>query len=57
VGVDYTSYGPGLLAFLVVAAIGLALFFLLKSMNKQLGKIQVQDDDREDGTRRKGHDA
>ncbi|MEW9529089.1 hypothetical protein [Microbispora sp. NPDC049125] len=49
---DYTSYGPGILAFLVVAAIGLALFFLLKSMNKQLAKIQPKDG--EDGTGRKG---
>jgi hypothetical protein len=30
---------PGLLGFLVVAAIGLALVFLLRSMNKQFRKI------------------
>jgi hypothetical protein len=30
---------PGLLGFLVVAALGLALFFLLRSMNKQFRKI------------------
>jgi hypothetical protein len=30
---------PGLLGFLVVAALGLALVFLLRSMNKQLKKI------------------
>jgi hypothetical protein len=30
---------PGVLGFLVVAAIGLALVFLLRSMNKQLRKI------------------
>ena len=29
----------GVLAFLVVAAMGLALFFLLRSMNKQLRKV------------------
>lgn len=29
----------GVLAFLVVAAMGIALFFLLRSMNKQLRKI------------------
>ena len=29
----------GVLGFLVVAAMGLALFFLLRSMNKQLHKI------------------
>jgi hypothetical protein len=30
---------PGLLGFLVVAGLGLALVFLLRSMNKQLKKI------------------
>ena len=30
---------PGILGFLVVAAMGLALFFLLRSMNKQLRKV------------------
>ncbi len=30
---------PGLLGFLVVAALGLALVFLLRSMNKQFRKI------------------
>jgi hypothetical protein len=30
---------PGVLGFLVVAAMGVALFFLLKSMNKQFRKI------------------
>ncbi|HZC41133.1 MAG TPA: hypothetical protein VE343_10705 [Streptosporangiaceae bacterium] len=29
----------GVLAFLVVAAMGIALFFLLRSMNKQLRKV------------------
>jgi hypothetical protein len=32
---------PGLLGFLVVLAIGLALVFLLRSMNKQMKKIQA----------------
>jgi large-conductance mechanosensitive channel len=30
---------PGVLGFLVVAAMALALFFLLRSMNKQLNKV------------------
>jgi len=30
---------PGILGFLVVAAMGLALYFLLRSMNKQLRKV------------------
>jgi len=31
---------PGVLAFLVVAAMGVALVFLLRSMNKQFRKIE-----------------
>lgn len=30
---------PGVLGFLVVAGMGLALFFLLRSMNKQIRKV------------------
>ena len=30
---------PGVLGFLVVAGMGLILFFLLRSMNKQLRKV------------------
>ncbi|MGW4425557.1 hypothetical protein [Streptosporangium sp. NPDC004631] len=32
---------PGLLGFLVVAALGLALYLLVKSMRKQISKIEV----------------
>ncbi|SDQ47532.1 hypothetical protein [Thermostaphylospora chromogena] len=32
---------PGVLGFLVVAALGLALYLLVKSMNKQISKIEV----------------
>jgi hypothetical protein len=35
----------GLLAFLVVAAMGVALVFLLRSMNKQFRKIGPGDKD------------
>jgi hypothetical protein len=31
--------GPGILGFLVVAGMALALFFLLRSLNKQLRKV------------------
>jgi len=43
---------PGVLGFLVVAAIGVALVFLLKSMNKQLRKIgpKPEEDDLPEGT-------
>jgi len=35
---------PGVLGFLVVAVMGVALFFLLRSMNKQLRKIEPEAD-------------
>ena len=38
---------PGLLGFLVVAGIGLALVFLLRSMNKQFKKIGPKPEDTE----------
>ncbi|GAA4565832.1 hypothetical protein [Planotetraspora kaengkrachanensis] len=52
---DYTHVGPGILAFMVVAAIGVALFFLIKSMNRKFAKIQGPDDRPED--RKNGDDA
>jgi hypothetical protein len=33
---------PGVLGFLVVAGMGVVLFFLLRSMNKQLRKVSPQ---------------
>ena len=39
---------PGLLGFLVVAALALALVFLLRSMNKQFKKIGPAPEDPED---------
>jgi hypothetical protein len=39
---------PGLLGFLVVAALGVALVFLLRSMNKQFRKIGPRPEDAED---------
>jgi hypothetical protein len=39
---------PGVLGFLVVAAMGLVLFFLLRSMNKHLRKVVSQPRWRED---------
>lgn len=38
---------PGLLGFLVVAALGLALFLLLRSMNRQFRKIGPKPEDPE----------
>jgi hypothetical protein len=39
---------PGLLGFLIVAALALALVFLLRSMNKQFRKIGPPPEDAED---------
>ena len=36
---------PGVLGFLVVAAMGVALVFLLRSMNKQFRKIAPKPDE------------
>ena len=35
----YDQVVPGVLGFLVVAGMGIALYFLLRSMNKQLRKV------------------
>jgi hypothetical protein len=35
---------PGLLGFLVVVVLGLALWLLLRSMNKHLGRVQSDDE-------------
>ena len=39
---------PGLLGFLVVAALGVALVFILRSMNKQFKKLGPRPEDPED---------
>jgi hypothetical protein len=40
---------PGLLGFLVVAALGVALVFLLRSMNKQFRKLGPPPEEDADG--------
>ena len=46
---------PGILGFLVVAGMALALFFLLRSMNKQLRKVVPRPRWREEA--QPGHQA
>ena len=41
--VDPNKVTPGLLGFLVVLGLGLALWVLLRSMNRQLKKIDFDD--------------
>ncbi len=48
---------PGLLGFLVVAVIGVALFLLLRSMNKQFRKIGPRPEDDPAGTEAQGASA
>jgi hypothetical protein len=36
---------PGVVAFFVVAALGVTLFFLIRSMNRQIRKIEVPSED------------
>jgi hypothetical protein len=45
---------PGVLGFLVFAAMGVALVFLLRSMNKQFRKITPEERKREEPTAAKG---
>jgi hypothetical protein len=42
---------PGVLGFLVVAAMGVALVFLLRSMNKQFRKITPEPGEEVKGTK------
>ena len=41
---DNTTFGPGLVAFLIIVAMGLALWGLLKSMGKQLRRAKEHFD-------------
>ncbi len=47
-GSSINDVEPGLLGFLVVAALGLAMVFLLRSMNRQFRKIGPRPDDPEE---------
>lgn len=51
---DSDRVAPGLLGFLVVAALGVATWFLIKSMNKQLKKIDFDESETEVNGERDG---
>jgi hypothetical protein len=36
---------PGVIAFIIVAALGVTLFFLVRSMNKRIARIQAPSED------------
>jgi hypothetical protein len=42
--VEESKVTPGLLGFLVVAGLGIATWFLLKSMNRQLKRVDFDPD-------------
>ncbi|MDQ1604340.1 MAG: hypothetical protein QOE01_2185 [Actinomycetota bacterium] len=41
---DDSSVSPGVLGFLVVAALGVATYLLIRSMNHQMRKIDFDED-------------
>ena len=44
------AVSPGVLGFLVVAALGVATYLLVRSMNRQFRKIDLPDDEQEPGS-------
>jgi hypothetical protein len=43
--VNENQVTPGVTAFLIVAALGVTLFFLIRSMNRQIGRIKAPSQD------------
>ena len=46
--VDDNGVSPGVIGFIVVALLGVATWLLLRSMTRQLKKIDLPDDDQRD---------
>ena len=46
--VDESAVTPGVLGFLVVALLGVATYLLIRSMNRQIRRIDVPDDHDDD---------
>lgn len=53
---EYTKIGPGFAAFVVVFLLGLALWFLLRSMNARLRRAAYEAE-REDVAQHEGTDG
>ena len=45
VAVDDADVSPGVVGFLVVAFLGVATYLLIRSMNRQIKRIDLPDDD------------
>lgn len=43
--INESSVTPGVLGFLVVAALGVTLYFLIRSMNKRIKRIEAPSED------------
>ena len=48
--VEDQDVSPGVLGFLVVAALGVATWLLIRSMNRQMRKIDLPEDEAPGGT-------
>ena len=55
--VDDTDVSPGVIGFIVVALLGVATWLLLRSMLRQLKKIDLPDDDQPDESREQSGSA
>jgi hypothetical protein len=49
--VEESNVNPGLLGFVVVAVLGVATWLLIRSMNRQIKKIDLPDDPPDEPTR------
>jgi len=49
--VEESNVNPGLLGFVVVAILGVATWLLIRSMNRQIKKIDLPDDPPDEPTR------
>ena len=49
--VEESNVNPGLLGFVVVAVLGVATWLLIRSMNRQIKKIDLPDDAPDEPTR------
>jgi hypothetical protein len=49
--VEESNVNPGLLGFVVVALLGVATWLLIRSMNRQIKKIDLPDDAPDEPTR------
>jgi cyanate permease len=54
---DEDKVSPGLLGFIIVALLALATWFLLRSMNNQMRKVNFEERDRSTGERGTGDDS